>query len=66
MPQIERELLQGVQETMTKVSRSSSKECSHDLVIFSGYNKHFHALLGGKEHGSCNKAISSGITNCNP
>jgi len=32
---IGRELLQGVQETTMKVLRSSSKACSHDLIIFS-------------------------------
>uniref|UniRef100_A0A453L5X2 Uncharacterized protein n=1 Tax=Aegilops tauschii subsp. strangulata TaxID=200361 RepID=A0A453L5X2_AEGTS len=60
MLQIGRGLLQGVQETRMKVSKSSSKACSHDL---SGYKKLFHALSGKKEHGSCNKAISSGVAN---
>jgi len=37
--QIGRELLQGVQETTMKVLRSSSKACSHELIIFSDYKK---------------------------
>jgi hypothetical protein len=37
--QIGRELLQGVQETMMKVSRSSWKACSRDLIIFSDYKR---------------------------
>jgi len=36
---IGREVLQGVQETTMKVSRSSSKACSRDLIIFSDYKK---------------------------
>ena len=49
--QIGREVLQGVQETTMKVSRSSSKACSRDLIIFSDYKKKGSSMLfgGGKK-----------------
>jgi len=47
--QIGREVLQGVQETTMKVSRSSSKACSRDLIIYSDYKKGSSMLFGGKK-----------------
>lgn len=63
MLQIGRELLQGVQETTMKVSKSSSKACSHDLVILVATKSSSILFRGKNEHGSCNKAISSGVAN---
>ena len=60
---IGRELLQGVQETTVKVLKSSSKACSHDLVILVARKSSSMLFRGKKEHGSCNKAISSGVAN---
>jgi len=67
--QIGREVLQGVQETTMKVSRSSSKACSRDLIIFSDYKKKALpcSLEGKKKHGSFNKPISNGVSSlCKP
>ena len=60
---IGRELLQGVQETMMKVSKSSSKACSHDLVIFVATKSCSMLFQGKNKHGSCNNAIISGVAN---